>query len=127
VSAVYEHTSASICELDDDLIYLRIGLDAREEDVDPLFENFRPLVVGRDRIRVLFDASRLAEAPARVRWEFVRRMVASQRGIARLAIFGLTARMEALLCLAVTLTRRRNVRAFMWRHEAESWLDTELP
>jgi hypothetical protein len=122
VDPLYEHCSATIEELDERTLYLTIGGDAREEDIDELFDVFQPLVEERTPTRILVDASRLSETTLRVRWEVLKRLRGNKPFVERSAIFGLSERLEALLQIVLKLSGRTNIQTYMWRHEAEAWL-----
>jgi hypothetical protein len=122
VDAIYEHCSASIRELDDHTIAVTVGGDAREEDVEPFFEIFQPLMEELAPVRVLVDGTYLRETTLRVRWEILKRLRANKPFIERSAIFGLTPRLETLLWIVFGLSGRSNIRTFLWRHEAKAWL-----
>lgn len=122
VTDPYAHRGGSIRELADDAVLLAVGEEAREEDLEPLFEALRPLLEARAPAKLLVDASRLAATPLRVRWQVLRNMRAQRSLVARTAVFGLSERLETLLWIALGVSRRRNLRTFLWRHEAETWL-----
>ncbi len=122
MDGLYEHCSASIQEIDKNILFVVAGGDAREEDVDLFFETFQPLVEERTPARVLVDATRLGGTTLKLRWELVKRLRASKPFIERSAVFGLSPRLDTLLWIVFTLSRRSNIRTFMWRHEAEAWL-----
>ncbi len=122
VEGLYEHCSASIRELDENTLFVIVGGDAREEDVDPFFETFQPLVVERNPARVLVDASRLGETTLKLRWRLLKHLRANKPFVERSAIFGLSPRLETLFWIVFSLSGRSNIRTFMWRHEAEAWL-----
>ena len=124
VEGLYDHCSASIREIDENTLFVIVGDDAREEDVDPFFETFQPLVEQRSPARVLVDATRLGRTTLRLRWELVRQLRTTRPLIERSAIFGLSSKLETLLWILFTVSRRSNVRTFLWRHEAEAWLRT---
>jgi hypothetical protein len=122
VEPLYEHSSASIQELDDQTLYLAVGGDVREEDLEPFFETFEPLVNARGPVRILVDATYLGETSLPLRWQILKRMRGLQNAVERMAIFGLSPKLEMLLWILFTLRRREDVRTFLWRHEAESWV-----
>ena len=122
VRALYEHSSGTIAEIDDQTLFLSVGGDVREEDVEPFFEVFGPLVASRAPTRILVDATYLGETPLRLRWQLVRRMRGLRSRVARTAIFGLPPRIETVLWVLLALGRREDIRSFLWRHEAESWV-----
>jgi hypothetical protein len=122
VDGLYEHCSASIQELDENTLFVAVGGDAREEDVEPFFEIFQPLVMERNPVRVLVDASLLGETTLKLRWLLLGHLRANKPFIERSAIFGLSSRLETLLWIVFSLSGRSNIRTFMWRHEAEAWL-----
>jgi len=118
----------TIRELADDVLLLTVGEETREEDLDAFFAALRPLLEARAPARVLVDASRFSGTPLRLRWQMWRRMRAERAWIGRTAVFGLSDRLETLLWVLPVPGRRRNVRTFLWRHEAEEWLaDPSLP
>jgi hypothetical protein len=45
----------------------------------------------------------------------------SKSFIERTAIYGLSPKLEVLLWIVFSLSRRSNIRTFLWRHEAERW------
>lgn len=122
MSTLYEHPSASIQELDEQTLFVVVGIDAREEDVEPFFETFQPLLHERTPTRLLVDASRLGQTTARLRWELVKRLWTDRPPVERSAIFGLSSQLETLLWIVFSVSRRSNIRTFLWRHEAEAWL-----
>jgi hypothetical protein len=122
VDAIYEHCSASIREVDEHTLFVTVGGDAREEDIEPFFEIFQPLLEELTPVRVLVDATYLRDTTLAVRWGILKRIRANKPFIERSAIFGLTPRLEALLWIVFTLSGRSNIRTFLWRHEAEAWL-----
>jgi hypothetical protein len=125
VDPLYEHCSATIQELDERTLFLTVGGDAQEEDIDDFFDVFQPLVEERAPTRVLVDASRLGETTLRLRWRILQRVRANKPLIERSAIYGLSERLESLLWVVFTLSGRSNIRTFLWRHEAEAWLAGE--
>ena len=122
VERLYEHSSATIAELDEQTLYLAVGGDVREEDLEPFFDTFEPLVSERGPVRILVDATYLGETALSLRWQIMKRMSGLRSVVDRMAIFGLSPRLEILLWLAFTLRGREDVRTFLWRHEAESWV-----
>ncbi len=122
VNTLYEHCSAMIQELDERTLFLCVGGDAREEDVEPFFEVFQPLVEERTPALILVDATQLKDTTLKLRWEILKRIRANKPFIERSAIFGLSERLETLLWIVFSLSRRTNIRTFLWRHEAETWL-----
>jgi hypothetical protein len=122
VEALHEHYSVSIQELDNGVLFLIVSGEVREEDIDPFFETFQPMLEERTPARILVDGSQLGETGRRVRWELVKRMRANKPLIDRTAIFGLPPRLETVLWILFSLSGRSNIRTFLWRHEAEAWL-----
>ena len=128
MEALHDNYTVSIQELDDAVLFLTVGGAVREEDIDPFFETFQPLLEERTPARILVDASQLGETDKRVRWQLVKRMRANKPLIERTAIFGLSPRLETVLWILFSLSGRSNIRTFLWRHEAEAWLaDKPLP
>ena len=123
MGTLYEHPSASIQLLDEETLFVVVGVDAREEDVEPFFETFQPLLHERSPKRLLVDASRLGETTVRLRWEVLKRLWSERPSVERSAIIGLPARLETFLWIVFSLSRRSNVRTFLWRHEALAWLE----
>ncbi len=122
VQALYEHSSGTIAEIDEQTLFLRVGGDVRDEDVAPFFEAVEPLVASRSPARILVDATYLGETSLRLRWQIIKRMRDLRSRVARTAIFGLSPRLEVLLWILFAIRRREDVRTFLWRHEAESWV-----
>ena len=120
VDAIYEHSSAKIAELNERTLFVSVGGDVRDEDVEPFFEILQPLV--GQRTRVLIDATYLAEVTLPLRWQILKRIGGHRARVERTAIFGLSPKLETLLWLFFTLSGRRNIRTFLWRHEAENWI-----
>jgi hypothetical protein len=124
VDAVYEHSSGKISQLDDQTLYLSVGGDVREGDLEPFFEALEPLVEKRSPARILIDATYLSETPLPLRWQILKRMRGLGSWVERMAIFGLSPRLEILLWILFTISRREDIRTFLWRHEAESWVES---
>lgn len=122
MAPLYEHSSARIDEIDDRTLFVRVGGDVRDEDLDPFFELLADLLSARGPARILVDASYLGETEPRLCWRILRRARSLGRRIERTAIFGLPPRLDALLWVGTALLRRRDVRSFLWRHEAQSWV-----
>jgi hypothetical protein len=122
VQRLYEHSSASISELDDQTLFLAVGGDVREEDVEPFFEALREITQARRPARILVDATYFGETSLRLRWRIARRLRDIRGLVERTAIYGLPPKLEALLWLVFTLAGRSDVRTFLWRHEAQSWV-----
>ena len=113
---------ASIDELEGDVVFVVVGEDRREEDVVPFFESLRPVLEERAPAQVLVDASRLGPLSFRMGWTIARRMHGSASFVRRTSIFGLSSWLETALWLLFSVRRKKNIRTFLWRHEAETWL-----
>ena len=125
VDCLYEHSSASVLELNERTLLVRVGGDVRAEDIAPFFEALDGFLAERPGVRVLIDATYFGEAELGLRWHILRRLRTVWNRIDRTAIYGLSPKLEALLWLAFTLGRRTDVRTFLWRHEAEGWVVDE--
>lgn len=119
---LFQHASGSIAALDAQTLFLSVGDDLREEDVDPFFEVLSPLVEERRPARMVVDATCLAATTLRLRWQILKRARRLRSRVERTAIYGLPPKLETLLWIVLALVRRRDVRTFLWRHEAEGWV-----
>ena len=113
-----------IDEIDERTLFIRVDGDADESDLDPFFQVVQPLLEERAPARVLIDAVRLGDSTLGFRLKLAMRMRANKPLIERSAIFGLPRRQHEMLRLLLRASWDANVRTFMWRHEAMSWLDS---
>lgn len=126
MTELFEHSCACIGAIDDQTLFLRVGGDVRDEDVEPFFEVLGELVEERSPARILVDATYLGETDLRIRWRIWKALRGLHARVERTAVFGLPPRLEGLLWLALALLRRHDVRSFLWRHEAQRWVQSGL-